>query len=120
MLVLIVFSPLLHGVENGAQAFSEWCEAVGDAARGCASLCAVYDAICLHSSQAFCEYFGADAVEAVAQFGEALRLSKQVADDQQFPFVPNQLYCGANGAFGVYICFRSHVAACRAVLCAVS
>lgn len=80
----------------------------------------MHDAICLHSTQAFCEYFGADADEAVAQFGEALRLSKQVADDQQFPFVPDQLYCGANGAFGNYICFRSHEAACGAVLCSVS
>lgn len=99
---LILLPPRLHRIEDRAECLPERTQRILHPRRHLCIDRADNDTVAFHCTQALSQHLLADAVKRFPQFIEPPRTGKEISQDQQFPFVPDQLYRGRNRAIGQF------------------
>ena len=105
----IIVPPLCHSVKNRAECLSKRRERVFHARRDFGVNGSRDNPVRLHLAQAVGQHLLADAFKIFAKFVESPRAGTQVADNEQLPFAPDELYRGCHGASGqFFFCQHDH------------
>lgn len=96
--LLVAPAPVLHGVEDGAEALPEGCERVLDPRRDLGVHLAHHQAVLLHAAELLRQHLLGDARDRLHELVEALCPREQVPDDQHHPLVAYQQERGLHRA----------------------